>query len=78
MKLAIVMLLASSAALFTMGSYANEEFYGTIGSRPGSKAGTWVIDGREVMVTGKTKLKEEHGPSCSGDVRSGGIRGEYC
>jgi hypothetical protein len=50
------MLFVSSAALLTpMSSHADDEFYGIIESRPEGKAGAWVIGGRQVMVTDKTK-----------------------
>jgi hypothetical protein len=63
MRLPIVMLFVSSAALLTpMSSHADDEFYGIIESRPEGKAGAWVIGGRQVMVTDKTKLEEDHGP----------------
>jgi len=32
---------------------ANDDFYGTIESRPESKVGTWVIGGRSAEVTKK-------------------------
>ncbi len=43
-------------------SHADEECYGIIESRPDAKIGTWVIGGRNVEVTGKTELEEDHGP----------------
>lgn len=39
-----------------------EEFTGTLESRPKSNAGTWVIGGRQVEATNETKVEAEYGP----------------
>ncbi len=58
-----VVVLATSMCLWlSFPSYADEEFYGIIESRPEGKVGTWVIGGRDVEVTERTKLEEDHGP----------------
>ncbi|MBP1150302.1 MULTISPECIES: DUF5666 domain-containing protein [Methylocaldum] len=63
MKHLISMLLLASAVLWVSPSIqAGEEFYGTIEKRPEGKVGTWMIGGREVVVTEKTKLEEDDGP----------------
>ena len=41
---------------------ANDDFYGTIESRPEGKVGTWVIGGRSVEVTKSTELDDDNGP----------------
>jgi hypothetical protein len=43
-------------------SYAQEEYTGTLESRPTGTAGSWVIGGRTVEATDKTQLEPEHGP----------------
>jgi hypothetical protein len=49
-------LLASPVGL------AGEEFYGTIESRPKENVGTWVVGGRSLQVTARTRLDEDYGP----------------
>ena len=39
-----------------------EEFTGTLESRPKSNMGTWVIGGRKVDATDETKVEAEYGP----------------
>jgi hypothetical protein len=52
-----------AAMLFAVPvSYASEDFYGTIESRPKANTGTWVVSGRNLDITDKTRLVEEHGP----------------
>ncbi len=43
-------------------SYASEEYYGTLESRPADTVGAWIVNGRNVDATDKTRLIEEHGP----------------
>lgn len=45
---------------------ADDEFKGIVERRPEGKAGTWLIGGREVAVTEKTKLDEDDGPLMPG------------
>jgi hypothetical protein len=45
---------------------ADEEFHGIFEKRPEGKAGTWVIGGREVAATERTKLEEDDGPLAVG------------
>ena len=40
---------------------ADDDFYGTIQSRPDGKAGTWVVGDRSIDVTDKTELDEDYG-----------------
>jgi len=52
-----------AAALLTAPvSYASEDFYGTIESRPKGNAGIWVVGGRNLDVTDRTRFVEEYGP----------------
>ncbi len=64
MKRLLMIILLMSAALpwIPLNSYADNDFHGLIESRPEGKAGTWMIGGRQVVVTERTKFKEEHGP----------------
>jgi hypothetical protein len=49
--------VVSAVLLIPLNSYADDEFYGIIESRPDGKPGTWVIGGRQVEVTERTKLE---------------------
>lgn len=67
MKLLKVTLLTSSLVLLMpLSSNAGDEFYGKIESRPESKVGTWVIGGRQAVVTDNTPLEEDDGPLAVG------------
>jgi hypothetical protein len=41
---------------------ADEEFYGTIESRPTENSGIWVISGKQVEVTNSSKIDRDNGP----------------
>ena len=47
---------------FTNVAFADDDFDGIIESRPDGKAGTWVVGGRSVEATERTRLEERHGP----------------
>ncbi len=66
MKRFVVTLLMTGTALWLSLGQAGEEFKGIIESRPEGKIGTWVIGGRQVVVTEQTRLKEEDGPLAVG------------
>ena len=53
----VMPLVASALFLIPPTIYADDEFYGTIESRPDGKAGIWVIGGRQVEVTERTELE---------------------
>jgi hypothetical protein len=57
---------ASVALLLPLSSQAGDEFYGIIEKRPEGKVGSWMIGGKQVAATDKTKLEEEHGPLAVG------------
>lgn len=58
MKLLKVMpFVVSAVLLIPVNSHADDDFYGTIESRPDGKAGIWVIGGRKVETTERTKLE---------------------
>jgi len=52
------------------------KFYGTVESIPVSgRDGIWVINGREILVTGNTKIEEEHGKAVPGAFVE--VKGDY-
>jgi hypothetical protein len=61
-RMNIAYIFMAAALLAAPVSYASKDFFGTIGSRPEGNAGTWVVGGRNVDVTDKTRLGEEYGP----------------
>jgi len=56
------LLIAASCFALSSPAFADEEFYGTIESRPVGNPGIWVISGQQVEVTDKTKIETDHGP----------------
>ncbi len=63
MNKSLVVLACAFFLLSTGGvAVAHKEFHGIVESRPDGKVGTWVVAGRSVEVTAKTRLKEHHGP----------------
>lgn len=56
------LLVAASSFAFSSTAFADEEFYGTIESRPTENPGIWVISGQQVEVTDKTEIENDHGP----------------
>jgi hypothetical protein len=67
MKPSMIGTLVWAMAWSTPGSVlADDEFKGIVEKRPEGKAGTWLIAGREVVVTEKTKLEEDDGPLMPG------------
>lgn len=54
-------LLACTLAASAFSVFAREDVYGTVEKRPDGKAGTWVINGKPVIVDEKVRLDEEHG-----------------
>ena len=56
------LLLAASLFAFSNPAFAEEEFYGTIESRPATNTGIWMISGQQVEVTDKTDLDADNGP----------------
>ncbi|RNC70334.1 MAG: hypothetical protein ED859_05840 [Desulfuromonadales bacterium] len=37
------------------------KYYGAVEKMPKDRIGTWVVKGREIVVTKDTRIKEEHG-----------------
>ena len=37
------------------------KLYGTIKKLPAGHVGTWIVNSREILITGKTKISEEYG-----------------
>ena len=48
--------------LFSANSFAFDDFSGLIESRPDDGMGAWVIGGRTVFATERTKLDDHDGP----------------
>jgi hypothetical protein len=42
------------------------KFYGTVEKLPQDIPGTWVVDGKEVLVTKDTIIEEDHGKPAAG------------
>ncbi len=45
---------------------AEADWYGLVEKRPEQKVGTWVIGGKEVVVTEAVRLDEKEGPATVG------------
>lgn len=56
------LLIAASCFALSNPAFADEEFYGTVESRPAENPGIWVVSGQQVEVTDKTKIDNDHGP----------------
>ncbi len=56
------LLIAASCFAFSSPAFADEEFYGTVESRPAENPGIWVVSGQQVEVTDKTEIDNDHGP----------------
>ena len=54
-RMNIAYIFMAAALLAAPVSYARKDFFGTIGSRPEGNADTWVVGGRNVDVTDKTR-----------------------
>ncbi|MEG0820625.1 MAG: hypothetical protein RR101_10285 [Burkholderiaceae bacterium] len=50
-------------ALCSAQAWASEDVYGVVDSRPAAKAGTWVVGGKDVVVTDQVRLDEKDGPA---------------
>ncbi|MDI1309660.1 MAG: DUF5666 domain-containing protein [Methylotenera sp.] len=55
-------LLAASCLLLNSPAHADEEFYGTVESRPTQNAGVWIVNGQQLEVTDKTEIDQDDGP----------------
>lgn len=45
---------------------SESKFYGTVQKIPAEQTGTWVVNGREIMVAKDTRIKEEYGKAVEG------------
>ncbi len=61
-KLCVIVACAFMSQSVAQVAIADDDFYGTINSRPDGKAGTWAVGDRSVDVTDKTELDEDYGP----------------
>lgn len=44
----------------------SSKFYGTVEEMPSGYIGTWIVNGRQVEVTQRTKIEQEYGPAAVG------------
>lgn len=51
------------------------KFYGTVSKIPEGGIGTWIINGKEVMVTEETIIEEEYGKATVGAYVE--VKGKY-
>jgi hypothetical protein len=42
------------------------KIYGTVEKLPQGEVGTWIVNGREIVVTKDTRIKEKHGKAEAG------------
>ena len=56
------LLVAASFFSFSNPAFADEEFYGTVETRPTENPGIWVVSGQQVEVTDNTKIDNDNGP----------------
>ncbi|MES2502589.1 MAG: DUF5666 domain-containing protein [Pseudomonadota bacterium] len=61
-SLKTMLLVMASCFALSSPAFADEEFYGTIESRPAENPGIWVVSGQQVEVTDKTEIDNDHGP----------------
>jgi hypothetical protein len=63
MKLSSIMVFSMCALFLAPAiSGAQQEYTGTLESRPEGAAGTWVIGGRKIEATDTTTVEAEYGP----------------
>jgi hypothetical protein len=68
----------SAGPAFSSGSHGDDSYerhdsgrcesklYGTVEKIPSGRVGIWTVNGREITVTGETRIKEEHGRAIAG------------
>jgi len=49
-----------------VSEHYESKVYGTVDKMPKDLIGTWVVKGREIVVTRDTRIKEEHGRAEAG------------
>jgi len=65
-KIISVLTVLILLSTFSLTACADEDFYGIVKKRPTGKVGTWVIGGRSIQATNRTKFDQEHGPIAVG------------
>ena len=55
-------LIVSCSFSFSSYAFGDEEFYGTVESRPTENPGIWIVSGQQVEVTDRTDIDNDHGP----------------
>jgi len=68
----------SAGPAFSSGSHGDDSYerhdsgrsesklYGTVEKFPSDRIGIWTVNGREITVTGETRIKEEYGRAVAG------------
>jgi hypothetical protein len=49
-----------------VSEHHESKYYGTVEKMPKDRIGTWVVKGREIVVTSDTRIEEEHGRAEAG------------
>lgn len=61
-SLRFALLIVASSFSFCSYAFGDEEFYGTVDSRPTENPGIWIVSGQQVEVTDRTDIDNDHGP----------------
>lgn len=61
-SLRFALLIVASSFSFNSFAFGDEEFYGTVESRPTENPGIWIVSGQQVEVTDTTEIDNDHGP----------------
>lgn len=68
--LAVCLLLALTGGMVfageVLGARYESKFYGTVEKMPEGIDGIWIVNGKEVLVTKDTVIKEKHGKAAVG------------
>jgi hypothetical protein len=67
--LAGIMMLAGQALVVASDDKSEgyrSKFYGTVEEMPEGYTGTWIVNGRQVEVTSRTKIEQEYGKAAVG------------
>ena len=59
-----LMILLANGSLWASDDHKDgyrSKFYGTVDNLPEGLLGTWIVNGRSVIVTERTRIEEEHG-----------------
>jgi len=71
----MALVLATGTVLASGHGWYESKIYGTIEKVPEKGIGTWIVNGREVVVTEGTFIKEEYGKAAVGAYVE--VKGSY-